>query len=89
MKLLTVAMILLSFNVLADDKEDGKPFEERKAHALQRVEERISKLNEHNACISAAADKEALKGCHQKMKAHRQEMKNKWKSMKAERKGKK
>lgn len=42
---------------------------EAKKQMITHIESRIAALNETKACISAASDKEALKTCHQKLRA--------------------
>lgn len=85
-KILLMSLCLVSLSAFSDDdmKDDGKPFEEKKAMMLTKIDERIAKMNEHKSCVQAAADKEAMKACHQKMKEHRKEMKEDWKAKKEE-----
>lgn len=89
MKLLIALIIALPLMVFADHHEEGgkgKSFSERKAHAVKKVDERISRLQEHKSCIQGAADKKAMKACRDKQKEYRKEMKHKRKEMRGKRK---
>ncbi len=66
--LATAVLLQLAANAVLF-AEDGKKFEEHKAKVLQRVETRLSRLNEHKNCIASATKKEELKACREKMKA--------------------
>lgn len=57
----------LSGSALAAEQD----FEKHKQEAMANLDERIQKLNELKGCVSAAADKDALKVCHEKMKEWR------------------
>ena len=41
----------------------GAPFEERKAAILSRIDQRLATLQEVRACVSAAANPEAIRAC--------------------------
>jgi len=72
MKQLVAGLVALTFlntaSLLADDKSKEGKFEEHKAHALKRVEERMAKMTEHKNCIAAATNHEGMKACHERMK---------------------
>jgi hypothetical protein len=55
-------------------------FESHKAEVLKNIDERMTKLVEHKACVSAATDPQAMKACRDKMKdwmkAEREERKS-------------
>jgi hypothetical protein len=51
---------------------EGPNFESNKAEALKNIDERISKMQAHKACVSGASDKEAMKACREKMKDWRE-----------------
>ncbi len=79
-----LAMAFCASASFAADKDPGK-FEDLKKNALAKIDERIAKLQEHKACVSAAADGEALKACHAKMKDQRMDMKERHLEKKKER----
>lgn len=54
----------------------GDDFANHKKEALERIDKGIAGMNEAKACVSAAADNEALRKCHEIMRAHHQEMKS-------------
>ena len=41
----------------------GVPFEQRKAEFLSRIDQRLARLQEARACVSAATTPEALRAC--------------------------
>lgn len=82
MKFILCLVLLFSNSTFAEEKTG---FEDRKKEALSRIEERIQKLQEHKSCISAAADKEAFKACHGKMKEWREDKKDEMRERKEER----
>lgn len=91
-KLLFAALLSLSIPAIAQEDK----FEDKKAKMISHLEKRIANLNEAKTCVSGAADKEALKGCHAKLKEDRMEMREdmkekreQWKSKKEEWKKKK
>lgn len=90
-KLLVTGLCLFSLAAFADNHEEGegKTFEEKKANMLQQIDSKIAHMNEMKSCVSAAADKDALKACREKMKEHREDMKEKWQEKKKEWKDKK
>ncbi len=69
MKLLLLALV---FNAPLALAEEGN-FAQHKAKMLSHIEERIQKLMEHKNCVTSAIDVDALKACHQTMKAWRQD----------------
>ncbi len=92
-KLLVAALCIFSLTAFTDHHEEGDDknakFEDVKAKMVTHIDERIAKMNEHKSCVSAAADKEALKACREKMKEYREDMKEKWQEKKKEWKDKK
>lgn len=50
-------------------------FEAKKQKKLTEIEERLTHLNEHKACVTAATDEKALQGCREKAKDFHQEQK--------------
>jgi hypothetical protein len=79
--LIATALLSLAFAVPAFAAEGGQPpaapgqtFEQRQAHILKMIDERIASLNEGKACIQAAKNDEDLKACREK---HMSEMKDK------------
>lgn len=94
-KFLLICAFVFGAQAFADHHEsvDGKNFEGHKAEVVKHVDEKIAKLNAHKTCVSAAADKEALKKCHESMKEFRHEKKEEWKDkrevMKEKRKARK
>lgn len=70
------------------EDKDGKGFEAHKAEALKGIDDRLAKLNEHKTCVTAAADKEAFKKCHESMKEFRHDKKEEWKEKREEMKEK-
>ena len=69
-----LALGLSTTAAFANDHE-GKDFNARKAEVSKEVDERIKALQEHKACVDAAADPAALKSCREKMKEFRHEQK--------------
>ncbi len=49
----------------------GPKFEERKSKVLSDIDQRIAKMQEHRACVAGASDQDAMKKCHEGMKAFR------------------
>jgi hypothetical protein len=79
MKVLFVTLLCLgSLSAFAEKPEEGKTFEEKKAHSLSRIEEKLKNLNDSKTCVTSAADENALKACREKMRAHRKDMKKMW-----------
>jgi hypothetical protein len=52
----------------AEDKK-AEHFEEQKKQTLANFDARIAALNEAKSCVSGAANGEAIKACHEKLKA--------------------
>ena len=46
----------------------GPEFEKRKAERLARLDQQIQKLQEHRACVNAAASHEAMRKCGDEMR---------------------
>jgi|GEM_PF-865037 len=67
---LMAATCLLSLSSIAGPEE----FSAHKAEALATMDKRIANLNEAKTCMTAAADKEAMKNCHMALKEDRMEM---------------
>lgn len=63
----------LSLGVGAHAASDLK-FEEHKKQALEGIEKRISAMQEHKTCVSAAQDEKAFKACHEKMREFHHDM---------------
>jgi hypothetical protein len=67
----------------ADDKQppnpSGRTFEQRQAHILKILDERIACLQEGKACVQAAKSDDDLRACRQK---HMAEMREKHGDMK-------
>lgn len=84
-KALGATIFLFSFLAFADHHEGmkGKSFEEKKSYLLKDMDMRISHMNEMKSCISSAKDESGLKSCKEKMKAHKEMMKNEWDKMKS------
>ncbi|MFM8270686.1 MAG: hypothetical protein ACKN9V_10905 [Pseudomonadota bacterium] len=55
--------IILGLLVSGLSSAGDADFQEHKTRMLQNVEDRISKINEHKACITNAASDEALRAC--------------------------
>jgi hypothetical protein len=87
--LLLVSLLALSTHVMADQHEKEMNVEEVKQKMLTHIDKRISAMQEHRSCVSSAKDKEALKACRNKMKSHRDAMKEEHMKMRGEMKGKK
>lgn len=82
--LLSMACLGLSLNSFATDKAAEK-FQEHKARALENIQARQSKLNEHKSCIESAADNEALKQCRVHGRHERHEMRKERREKRAQR----
>lgn len=55
---------------------DNSGFESHKANMLKRIDERMAKLTEHRSCVAASANHDAIKACHDKMRAWMQEQRD-------------
>lgn len=88
--MILIGALMLGTQAQADmhEAKDGKGFEAHKAEALKGIDERLAKLNEHKTCVTAAADKEAFKKCHESMKEFRHDKKEEWKEKREEMKEK-
>jgi hypothetical protein len=69
-KILSVVFFLNGALAMAEGAKDDK-FAEHKQKALTEIDERLQKLNEHKACVSAATNVAALEECHKKMQEFR------------------
>ena len=47
----------------------GQKFEEHKAKILSEIDQHIAKMQEHRSCVAGASDHDAIKKCHETMKA--------------------
>ncbi|MAF90644.1 MAG: hypothetical protein VX583_12075 [Bdellovibrionota bacterium] len=75
MKVLSIVLMCVLGFALTTQAEEG--LAGKKAKALEMINQRITKLQSHKACVEKAADKEALVACRKAMKADRMErMKN-------------
>lgn len=63
------------------DHNMGKTFAERKTHMQTEIDQRLTQMTEHKACVGAAADDAALKACHEKM--HEKHMEKRMDKMEA------
>jgi hypothetical protein len=91
--LLSITLVSMSYLAVADDSKKAERFNERKAHALENVEKRITILSTFKTCISAAQNKDAVKACRKANKSSMKSLKEAGKAyrekMKAQRKNKK
>jgi len=60
---LLFAMPLIAANGGQPGQGSGAPFEQRKAEILSRIDQRLARLQEARACVSAATSPEALRAC--------------------------
>lgn len=65
--------VVISPRAVRADEEGGK-FEEHKQRMISSLDGRIAALNEAKSCAQAASSKEALKGCHEKLKSAQEAM---------------
>lgn len=72
MKSLLIALGLLV--AIAAHAQKETKFEEHKKQALEGIEKRISAMQEHKTCVSAAQDEKAFKACHEKMREFHHDM---------------
>jgi hypothetical protein len=74
--LLALAFVVPAFAVEGNQPPpaQGKTFEERQAHILKMIDERMAGLQEGKACVQAAKSDNDLKACREK---HMSEMKEK------------
>lgn len=92
MKVLAVALLVLSAGTFADEVADKAAlFGDVKQAVLTNLDQRISNLQEAKTCVSAANDQAALKACKQKMmesqKALHAQMKGQREGFRAKRQG--
>lgn len=78
---LSILVLLFGLNAFAQGDINAM-----KTEANARLDKRIASLQEAKTCISAAADKEAMKACHANLKEDRMEMKEAHKAAKEARK---
>lgn len=76
-KIIAALVLCMSFQAAFADhhEEGGGNFEERKKMMLEGIDKRIAGLNSHKSCVSAAADKAAMKKCHESAKSMREDYK--------------
>lgn len=86
--LLLGSLIVISLSAIADDKKDDG-FAAHKTEALAGLDKRISAMQEHKTCVTAANDKDAMKVCHEKMKDFRMENRSEHMGKRHERMGEK
>lgn len=81
--LLAVAFVVPAFAVEGNQPPPvpGKTFEERQAHILKMLDQRMASLQEGKACVQAAKNDNDLKACREK---HMSEMKEKRGEMRRE-----
>lgn len=58
------ALFIAQMPLFADEMN----FESHKAEVLKNIDERMAKLAEHKACVSASTEPKAMKECREKMK---------------------
>ena len=63
--LLVMVLGGVSFNIAHASE---MTFEQRKAEALKRVDERIKMMQQHRDCMEKTVDTEAFKKCHETMR---------------------
>ena len=82
--LLSLAIAVPAFAVEGNQPPTapGQTFEQRQAHILKMIDERIISLQEGKACVQAAKNDNDLKACREK---HMSEMKEKRGEMRHER----
>ena len=91
MKSLIILLTFFSLNLLADDdkaQRKAQRIAERKAQASQRIDTKISHLNNLKSCINNATKKEEIKACRKKHKAIMKPLRDKWKAEKKQQKEK-
>ena len=69
----TVILLTLSSAVFANE---GEMLAKAKEHQQANIDKRISWLQEMKSCVSGAADKAAMKKCHQDHKAKMETLKD-------------
>lgn len=81
MKFLLIATLLMSTAFANHHDEKGKTVEEIKTKVSAHIDQKISSLQAHKACVQGASTKEALKACRDshkdEMKKHRHDRKEK------------
>jgi hypothetical protein len=65
---LAVSFALLTVNVASGfaASAPAENFAQRRADALQRIDQRISRLQTQKSCVQAATNADALKNCREK-----------------------
>lgn len=81
MKLLALSTILFAATAFAEGKPD---LAQMKENILKHTDAKITVLQAHRTCVSAAATVPELKECTKKMEAQRNELKAKADAMRAE-----
>ena len=82
---LVFACLSLSLGSLALAVQSKPSFDEMKSKMSTEIDQRIQKLQEHKACVTAATNGDALKACHQSMKEWRESEHAQHKKMREER----
>jgi hypothetical protein len=74
---LAIALVLSAAAVSAQAPQNQKAenFQEQKAFVSQILDKRIAALSEAKSCVAGAADREALRKCHEELKDDRQAIK--------------
>jgi len=90
-KMLIILTLCLSSQAFSEEKNKEEnmkqKLEEHKKMRLAHIDEKINHLQSMKSCVSAAQNKDDMKKCHEQAEAFRDQMKEKWKSFKKERKG--
>lgn len=68
MKVLLMALILISTSVIADDAKKSEMFEKVKTDMISNIDQKISAHQTAKSCIQAASKQEELKECHKTMR---------------------
>ncbi|MCB0351804.1 MAG: hypothetical protein KDD38_11515, partial [Bdellovibrionales bacterium] len=79
------AILALSVSAFAEGEKKEENFAKRKTEMLEGIDKKIAAMQEHKTCVSAASDKDAMKKCHEKMKAFREENRGEHMGMRKER----
>jgi hypothetical protein len=75
-----VILSMISYSAFADEEN----FAKAKEMMLTNIDKRISFIQEHKSCVSSAAEKTALKACHEKHNTNMQSLRSERKTMKEE-----
>lgn len=75
-----IVLSMISYSALAGEEN----FAKAKEMMLSNIDKRIGLIQEHKSCVSAAAERSALKACHEKHNADMQGLRSERKTMKEE-----